>query len=181
MAHISTEGRVAGFLWAYFCKAWYYSKITTIAALGEKRRSKTLATRTKNYACYFFFQFRKKEKGESSSTYLFCPGGAAPDGFWFSLSCVNASFWQDGCCPPGCWPAGFVQEVSTELILAATGAATDETSMATDSAAAMAASATNVTLCVFIIFDIFPRLLSAHNVNMRCETIRPRLHLELGT
>jgi hypothetical protein len=82
--------------------------------------------------------------------YGFCPGGAAPDGFWFSDSCVNASFWHDGCCPPGGWPPGFVQETSTEDILAWTGAASDETSMATDSAAAIAASAANVTLCVFI-------------------------------
>jgi hypothetical protein len=43
------------------------------------------------------------------------------------------------------------EEVSQAyLILAATGAATDETSIATDSATAIAASAANVTLLVFI-------------------------------
>ncbi len=38
----------------------------------------------------------------------------------------------------------------TRVGLAATGAATDETSIATDSVTAMAASAANVTLCVFM-------------------------------
>ena len=28
---------------------------------------------------------KKRKRGESLSTYLFCPGGAAPDGFWFSV------------------------------------------------------------------------------------------------
>ena len=52
-----------------------------------------------------------------------------------------------GYCPGGLWP----EEVSQAcLILAATGAATDETSIATDSATAIAASAANVTLFVLI-------------------------------
>src|SRR5215212_7443815 len=100
---------------------------------------------------------KKKKKWESRvylSIYLFCPGGAAPDGFWFSVSvsCVNPEPVHDGCCPPGELPPPFVQAVSvvTGVILAWTGAATDETSMATDSVTAMAASAANVTLCVFM-------------------------------
>jgi hypothetical protein len=100
--------------------------------------------------------FKKKEKGREFIYlfYLFCPGGAAPDGFWFSVSvsCVNPEPVHDGCCPPGELPPPFVQPVSvvTGVILAATGAATDDTSMATDSATAIAASAVNVTLCVFM-------------------------------
>jgi hypothetical protein len=31
----------------------------------------------------------KKKKGESLFIYLFCPSGAAPDGFWSSACCVN--------------------------------------------------------------------------------------------
>jgi hypothetical protein len=98
----------------------------------------------------------KKEKkwGGTLSTYLFCPGGALPDGFWFSVSvsCVNPEPVHDGCCPPGGLPPPFVQPVSvvTGVILAATGAATEDTSMATDSATAIAASAANVTLCAFM-------------------------------
>ena len=95
----------------------------------------------------------KKRKGREL-VYLFCPGGAAPDGFWFSVSvsCVNPSPEHVGCCPPGWLPPPFVQETSvvTGLILAATGAATDETSMATDIATAMAASAAKVSVCVFM-------------------------------
>jgi hypothetical protein len=30
----------------------------------------------------------KKKDGRDLSTYLFCPGGAAPDGFWFSVSVI---------------------------------------------------------------------------------------------
>lgn len=61
---------------------------------------------------------------------------------------------HDGCCPPGWLPPPFVQETSvvTGVILACTGVASDETSVATDSATAMAASAANVTLCVFPLF-----------------------------
>jgi hypothetical protein len=52
-----------------------------------------------------------------------------------------------GCCPGGSCP----EEVSQAcLILAATGAATDETRIATHSATAIAASAANVTLFVLI-------------------------------
>jgi hypothetical protein len=52
-----------------------------------------------------------------------------------------------GCCPGGLCP----EEVSQAcLILAATGAATDETSIATDRATAIAASDANVTLFVLI-------------------------------
>jgi hypothetical protein len=57
------------------------------------------------------------------------------------------------CCPGGLCP----EEVSqTCLILAATGAGTDETSIATDSATAIAASAANVTLFVLISVMILP-------------------------
>jgi hypothetical protein len=35
--------------------------------------------------------------------YLFCPGGAEPDGFTFVVvvCCVNPEPEHDGCCPPG--------------------------------------------------------------------------------
>src|SRR5215208_5283838 len=56
-----------------------------------------------------------------------------------------------GCCPGGRLPLGFSQDGGCAgVILAWTGAATDETIMATDSATAMAATAANVTLCVFM-------------------------------
>jgi hypothetical protein len=32
---------------------------------------------------------KKRKRGESLSTYLFCPDGAFPAGFWFSDSCVS--------------------------------------------------------------------------------------------
>ena len=51
------------------------------------------------------FKKRKKELINSFiyylSNYLFCPGGADPAGFWFSVSCVNPEPLHDGCCPPG--------------------------------------------------------------------------------
>jgi hypothetical protein len=96
----------------------------------------------------------KKEKGgkrELFVLYLFiygcCPGGACPAGFVAGF-CFNPSPLHTGCCPPGCWPPPFVQFAGE--ILAATGAATDETSIAADSTTAIAASAANVALFVFI-------------------------------
>jgi hypothetical protein len=46
--------------------------------------------------------------------YLFCPGGAEPDGFTFSVSvsCVNPLPVHDGCWPPGELPPLFVHPVS---------------------------------------------------------------------
>ena len=43
----------------------------------------------------------KKEKRESF--YLFCPGGAEPDGFTLVVvvCCVSPEPEHDGCCPPG--------------------------------------------------------------------------------
>jgi hypothetical protein len=40
---------------------------------------------------------RKGGEGLFSLFYLFCPGGADPAGFWFSLSCVNPSPEHVGC------------------------------------------------------------------------------------
>jgi hypothetical protein len=54
--------------------------------------------------------------------YLFCPGGACPEGFWFSVSCccVSPLPVQLGCWPPGWLPPPLLQDVSvvTEPILA---------------------------------------------------------------
>jgi hypothetical protein len=107
----------------------------------------------------------KKEEREFFVFYLFiygcCPGGACPDGFVAGVAsfCVNPPPVHVGCCPPGSLPPLFSQDGGCAgVILAWTGAATDETSMATDSATAMAASAANVSLCVFITSDIFPQL-----------------------
>jgi hypothetical protein len=77
-----------------------------------------------------------------------CPGGAFPDGFVAGF-CVNLSFLHVGCCPPGSLPAGLSHDGG--VILAWTGVASDETSIATDSVTAMAASAANVTLCMFML------------------------------
>jgi hypothetical protein len=103
------------------------------------------------------FSLGKKEKkkgGEISYLLIYCcPGGACPAGFVAGVGgfCVNPSPWQFGCCPGGRLPLGFSQDGGCAgVILAWTGAATDETIMATDSATAMAASAANVTLCVFM-------------------------------
>jgi hypothetical protein len=98
------------------------------------------------------FHFRKKRKKEGRDIiYVFiygcCPGGACPAGFVAGF-CVNPPPWHTGCCPPGCCPPLFTQFAGD--ILACTGAATDDTIMATDSATAIAASAVNVTLCVFM-------------------------------
>ena len=91
-----------------------------------------------------------------SEIYQFCcPGGACPDGLVAGVggvpgSCSNPSPWQVGCWPPGWWPLGFVHDGGVPgvpgVILACTGVASDETSIATDSVTAMAASAVNLTL-----------------------------------
>jgi hypothetical protein len=58
---------------------------------------------------------------------------------------------QVGCCPPGWLPPPFVQDGGCAgVILAAAGVASDETSIDTDSVTAIAASAANVTLLVFM-------------------------------
>ena len=91
-----------------------------------------------------------------SEIYQFCPGGACPAGLvaGFPGFCSNPSPWQFGCWPPGCWPPRFSHDGGVGgvpgVILAWTGVASDETSIATDSVTAMAASAVNVTLCVFM-------------------------------
>ena len=54
---------------------------------------------------------------------MFCPGGADPDGFWFSVSCVSPPPVHDGCWPPGWLPPPLVQEVSVEPIFASAGVA----------------------------------------------------------
>jgi hypothetical protein len=54
--------------------------------------------------------------------YLFCPGGADPEGFTFSVSvsCVSPPPVQDGCWPPGELRPPFVHPVSvvSEVIFA---------------------------------------------------------------
>jgi hypothetical protein len=75
------------------------------------------------------------------SIYLFCPGGAEPDGFWFSVSCVSPPPVHDGCWPPGWLPPELVQEVSVDAILASAGVATN--TEATTAITAMAASIAN--------------------------------------
>ena len=92
---------------------------------------------------------RSNKKREREFIYLFiygcCPGGLWPARF-LATSC-RPSPLHSGCCRGCLCP----EEVSQAcLILAATGAATNETSIATDSAPAIAASAANVTLLVFI-------------------------------
>jgi hypothetical protein len=77
-----------------------------------------------------------------------CPGGSFPAGFVAGF-CVNPPPWHTGCCPPGSLPPPFVQDGSD--ILAWTGVAIDETIIATDSVTAMAASAANVALCMFML------------------------------
>ena len=74
-------------------------------------------------------------------------------------------------CPPGWLPPPFVQETSvvTGVIAAKAGVIIDGASTASASADATAM----VGMPIFLmLFDIFPRLLSAHNVNTRCGTIR---------
>jgi hypothetical protein len=83
----------------------------------------------------------KKEKGDF--IYLFCPGGAFPCGVLINLLPLQSSL--PSCCPAGSFPLFVWHDSAAE-----TGAATDETSIATDSATAIAASAANVTLFVFI-------------------------------
>src|SRR5919108_966038 len=85
----------------------------------------------------------KKEKGrESLSIYLFCPGGALPDGFTFVVvvCCVSPPPVHDGCCPPGSLPPPFVQLVSvvSEVIFAEAGVTIDVASTANASANATA-------------------------------------------
>ena len=97
---------------------------------------------------------RSNKKRKREFIYLFiygcCPGGLWPAGF-LATSC-RPSPLHSGCCPGGSCP----EEVSQAcLILAATGAATDQTSIATDSTTAIAASAANITLFV---------LISSHNI-----------------
>jgi hypothetical protein len=84
--------------------------------------------------------FKKEEK-----VYLFCPAGALPLGVRTTLLPLHSSLRGLSCCPPGAFPL-FVSHVNA----AETGVATDETSNATDSATAIAASAANVTLFVII-------------------------------
>jgi hypothetical protein len=88
------------------------------------------------------------------------PGGSFPAGFVAGVAgfCVNPlSFWQFGCCPPGSLPPPFVQDGgSAGVILAWTGVASDETIIATDNVTAMAASAANVILCVFMLNIVQP-------------------------
>jgi hypothetical protein len=103
----------------------------------------------------------KKKEGRERANFLSlfvygcCPGGSFPAGFVAGVAgfCVNPlSFWQFGCCPPGSLPPPFVQDGgSAGVILAWTGVAIDETSIATDSVTAMAASAANVALCMFML------------------------------
>jgi hypothetical protein len=80
----------------------------------------------------------------STFSYLFCPGGADPDGFWFSVSCVSPPPVHDGCWPPGWLPPPFVQEVSVPEILASAGVATN--TEATAAITAMVASVENVNV-----------------------------------
>jgi hypothetical protein len=88
------------------------------------------------------------------SIYLFCPGGGCPAGFVAGVAgfCSNPPPWQFGCCPGGSLlPFGVSHDGGCAgVILAAAGVASDETSIDTDSATAIAASAANVTLFVFI-------------------------------
>jgi hypothetical protein len=46
-----------------------------------------------------FLLSARKKWGGTLSTYLFCPGGALPTGFWFSVSvcCVCPEPMHDGC------------------------------------------------------------------------------------
>jgi hypothetical protein len=86
----------------------------------------------------------KKEKGEF--IYLFCPGTTCPFSVVMTLLPLQSSLrGLSSFCPGGAFPSGeFLHS------RAKTGAATDETSIATDSATAIAASAAEVTLFVFI-------------------------------
>ena len=87
-----------------------------------------------------------------SEIYQFCPGGAWPDGLvaGFPGFCSNPPPLQFGCWPPGSWPPRFSHDGGVGgvpgVILACTGVASDENSIATDSVTAMAASAVNLTL-----------------------------------
>jgi hypothetical protein len=85
----------------------------------------------------------------STFSYLFCPGGADPDGFWFSVCCVSPLPEHDGCWPPGWLPPPLVQEVSVEAIFASAGVATN--TEATAAITAMVASIANVVVFVNII------------------------------
>jgi hypothetical protein len=89
---------------------------------------------------------RKRTNFLSLFVYGCFPGGSFPAGFVAGF-CVNPPPLHTGCCPPGSLPPPFVQDGSD--ILAWTGVASDETSIATDSVTAMAASAANVTLFMF--------------------------------
>src|SRR5215216_3579241 len=87
----------------------------------------------------------KKEKGEF--IYLFCPGTTCPFSVVMTLLPLQSSLrGLSSFCPGGAFPSGEFLHSSA----AKTGAATDETSIATDSATAIAAIAANVTLFVFI-------------------------------
>jgi hypothetical protein len=60
------------------------------------RRQKIIAPRSVLVKVHY----QKKKSGEIReflSTYGFCPGGAAPDGFWFSVCCVCPAPVHVGC------------------------------------------------------------------------------------
>jgi hypothetical protein len=88
----------------------------------------------------------KEKKEKVVFIYLFCPGTIFPFEVVMSLLPWQSSLrGLSSFCPGGAFPSGeFLHS------RAKTGAATDETSIATDSATAIAASAANVTLFVFI-------------------------------
>jgi hypothetical protein len=86
-----------------------------------------------------------KKRRESLLTYEFSPLGALPFGVLIVLLPLQSSLMGLSCCPPGAFPL-FVSHVNA----AETGVATDETSNATDSATAIAASAANIILFVII-------------------------------
>ena len=75
--------------------------------------------------------------------YLFCPGGAEPAGFWFSVCCVNPLPEQVGYWPPGWLPPLLVQLLSTCVIAADAGVVSSGAIIATN-ATATAAMMTDV-------------------------------------
>ena len=90
----------------------------------------------------------KKEKGEF--IYLFCPGTIFPFEVVMSLLPWQSSLrGLSSFCPGGAFPPDVLHSSAAK-----TGAATDETNIATDSATAIAASAANVTLFVSYLLRI---------------------------
>jgi hypothetical protein len=84
----------------------------------------------------------KKRKSGSLFIYLFCPGTTCP----FEVVTTLLPLHSPSCCPGGAFPSGeFLHSSAAE-----TGTATDDTSIATASATAIAASVPNVSLLVFI-------------------------------